>query len=117
MDSLLLKISSTNVTVNDPAIRKAAELIRRGGLVAFPTETVYGLGANALDREAVLRIFEAKQRPTWDPIIVHACSVEMAKNLVMILRAASPDWTRDRLLADPQVQRALFTERVTEGDQ
>jgi L-threonylcarbamoyladenylate synthase len=82
MDLLLLKISLANVTVNDPAIRRAAELIRRGGLVAFPTETVYGLGANALDREAVLRIFEAKQRPAWDPIIVHACSVEMAKSLV-----------------------------------
>ncbi len=70
------------VSADDPAIRQAAEIIRRGGLVAFPTETVYGLGANALDREAVLRIFEAKQRPAWDPIIVHACSIEMAKTLV-----------------------------------
>jgi L-threonylcarbamoyladenylate synthase len=82
MNSLLLKISLANVTLHDPAIRRAAELIRRGGLVAFPTETVYGLGANALERAAVLRIFEAKQRPAWDPIIVHACSVEMAKGLV-----------------------------------
>ena len=80
MRSLFLKVSFA--TVNDPAIRQAAELIRRGGLVAFPTETVYGLGANVLDREAVLRIFEAKQRPAWDPIIVHACSIEMAKSLV-----------------------------------
>jgi L-threonylcarbamoyladenylate synthase len=82
MHSLLLKTSSANVTADDPAIRQAAEIIRGGGLVAFPTETVYGLGANALDREALLRIFEAKQRPTWDPIIVHACSIEMAKSLV-----------------------------------
>ena len=82
MRSLLLKISFAKVTTDDPAIRQAAELIRRGGLVAFPTETVYGLGANALDREAVLRIFEAKQRPAWDPIIVHACSIEMAQTLV-----------------------------------
>lgn len=67
---------------SDPAIRQAAEIIRGGGLVAFPTETVYGLGANALDREAVLRIFAAKQRPSWDPIIVHASSVEMARSLV-----------------------------------
>ena len=82
MNSLLLKVAVANVTANDPAIRRAAALIRRGGLVAFPTETVYGLGANALDCRAVVRIFEAKQRPAWDPIIVHACSVAMAQSLV-----------------------------------
>lgn len=53
------------------AIARAAEILRGGGLVALPTETVYGLGANALDSAAVARIFEAKQRPAWDPIIVH----------------------------------------------
>lgn len=57
---------------SDPeSIRIAAEIIRGGGLVAFPTETVYGLGANALDPEAVAKIFEAKQRPSFDPLIVH----------------------------------------------
>jgi len=81
MSSLLLKVCP-NATAKDSAVLQAAEIIRRGGLVAFPTETVYGLGANALDREAVLRIFAAKQRPAWDPIIVHACSIEMAKSLV-----------------------------------
>lgn len=53
------------------AIERAAEILRSGGLVALPTETVYGLGANALDAAAVARIFQAKQRPSWDPIIVH----------------------------------------------
>jgi len=52
-------------------IRIAAEVLNSGGLVAFPTETVYGLGANALDEKAVLRIFEAKNRPADNPIIVH----------------------------------------------
>jgi len=52
-------------------IRVAAEVLKKGGLVAFPTETVYGLGANALDGKAVLRIFEAKNRPADNPIIVH----------------------------------------------
>lgn len=66
----------------DQNIRKAAEILRNGGLVAFPTETVYGLGANAENRDAVLKIFEAKQRPTWDPIIVHASSLEMLRTLV-----------------------------------
>lgn len=56
------------------AISHAAETLRHGGLVAFPTETVYGLGANALDRAAVARIFAAKERPPTDPLIVHLAS-------------------------------------------
>jgi L-threonylcarbamoyladenylate synthase len=57
---------------DDPAaIDEAAALLRAGGLVAFPTETVYGLGANALDAAAVARVFEAKERPSFDPLIVH----------------------------------------------
>ena len=53
------------------AIARAAQILRDGGLVALPTETVYGLGANALAPAAVARIFAAKQRPSWDPVIVH----------------------------------------------
>ncbi len=59
----------------------AAALIRAGRLVAFPTETVYGLGANALDPEAVARIYSAKGRPSTSPLIVHVASVEMARGL------------------------------------
>jgi L-threonylcarbamoyladenylate synthase len=59
-------------------IQRAAECLIRGGLVAFPTETVYGLGANAFDREAVQRIFAAKERPPTDPLIVHIASAEDA---------------------------------------
>jgi len=55
----------------DEAIEEAAEVIRRGGLVAFPTETVYGLGADASNPIAVARIFEVKRRPAFDPVIVH----------------------------------------------
>ena len=58
------------------AIARAAECLRRGGLVAFPTETVYGLGVHALNREAVRRLFEAKGRPANDPVIVHVASPE-----------------------------------------
>src|SRR3954465_8841288 len=60
-------------------MQRAAGLIRAGRLVAFPTETVYGLGANALDPEAVARIFAAKGRPRSSPLIVHVDSVEMAR--------------------------------------
>jgi L-threonylcarbamoyladenylate synthase len=59
-------------------LARAAEMIRAGRLVAFPTETVYGLGANALDAEAVDRIFRAKGRPATSPLIVHVASMEMA---------------------------------------
>src|SRR5215212_7365191 len=57
------------------AIQQAAEILLRGGLVAFPTETVYGLGANALDAAAVQRIFVAKGRPASDPLIVHIAAL------------------------------------------
>ena len=57
-------------------IARAAELLRTGRTVAFPTETVYGLGANALDTTAVEQIFVAKQRPHWDPLIVHLAGVD-----------------------------------------
>jgi L-threonylcarbamoyladenylate synthase len=60
------------------AVAEAAEIIRRGGLVAFPTETVYGLGADACNPLAVARIFEAKRRPRIDPIIVHVADSEEA---------------------------------------
>jgi L-threonylcarbamoyladenylate synthase len=63
-------------------IVRAAELIRAGELVAFPTETVYGLGANALDPRAVNKIYAAKGRPATSPLIVHVDSVEMARGLV-----------------------------------
>jgi len=56
------------------SIEQAARIIRSGGLVAFPTETVYGFGANALDATAAQKIFAAKERPLWDPLIVHVNS-------------------------------------------
>lgn len=64
-----------------PQLEQAAALIRAGRLVAFPTETVYGLGANALDERAVRRIFEVKGRPPTSPVIVHVASIEMARSL------------------------------------
>ena len=66
------------------AIREAAEIIRDGGLVAFPTETVYGLGADALSSRAVAKIFEVKNRPFFDPIIVHVESLEALEKLTCI---------------------------------
>ncbi|HZY90824.1 MAG TPA: L-threonylcarbamoyladenylate synthase, partial [Gemmataceae bacterium] len=79
----------------DPAvIARAAAALRAGGLVAFPTETVYGLGANALDAAAVDRIFAAKGRPAHNPLIVHVADEAAA-------RAVAGEWpaTASRLAA------------------
>lgn len=70
------------VQPDEEQLEKAAQLIRNGGLVAFPTETVYGLGANALDEEAVARVYAAKSRPWASPLIVHVSTVAMARSLV-----------------------------------
>jgi L-threonylcarbamoyladenylate synthase len=69
-------------SVGPAEIAIAARLLRSGKLVAFPTETVYGLGANALDPEAVASIYRVKRRPATSPLIVHVSSIEMAKSLV-----------------------------------
>lgn len=75
-------------------LKRAAQIIRMGGLVAFPTETVYGLGANALDAMAVARIFEAKERPSFDPLIVHISDREMLQRVVQEVPALA-----ERLMA------------------
>jgi L-threonylcarbamoyladenylate synthase len=68
----------------EAGLDRAAELLRNGGTVAFPTETVYGLGANALDPEAVAKIFAAKERPGWDPVIVHVSDRAMLNRVANI---------------------------------
>ena len=69
-------------------IRRAAEVIKRGGLVAFPTETVYGIGADAFNEEAVGRVYEAKGRPRDNPMIVH---IARASDAGLLARSLSPD--------------------------
>ncbi len=68
--------------ISPSELASAAELIRSGELVAFPTETVYGLGANALNPAAIDKIYAAKDRPATSPLIVHVSSIEMARELV-----------------------------------
>ena len=81
---------------------RAAAIIRAGGLVAFPTETVYGLGANAFDAPAVARIFEAKGRPTFDPLIVHIADRSDLAHLFT-----------ERALADPRIR--ILTDALWPG--
>ena len=75
-------LSTHTPALFDAAVKRAAELLRAGEVVALPTETVYGLAANALDEKAVAKIFQIKGRPANNPIIVHIASVEMAKGCV-----------------------------------
>ena len=79
---LIVDPQSPNTEASRTAIETAARIVREGGLVAFPTETVYGLGANALDSESVKKIFEAKERPSWDPLIVHVSDREMLSRVL-----------------------------------
>jgi L-threonylcarbamoyladenylate synthase len=72
-----------NVSPASPrSVARAAEILRAGGIVAFPTETVYGLGAVATDPQGVARIFEAKRRPFFDPLIVHVFDLAMLSRVV-----------------------------------
>ncbi len=92
MKTLRLKVTpeDLNSDTTRHAIETAADILRGGGLVAFPTETVYGLGANALDAHAVEKIFEAKQRPSWDPLIVHISDRAMLASVATGASFAEP---------------------------
>lgn len=68
--------------LQEDALRKAGEILKNGGLVAFPTETVYGLGGNALDPEASMKIYAAKGRPSDNPLIVHIAEMEKLEEIV-----------------------------------
>ena len=82
----VIRVDADDAEQRRAALREAAALLRAGRLVAFPTETVYGLGANALDAAAVRAIYDAKGRPAINPLIVHVASVAAAREL-------STDWT------------------------
>ena len=71
MDTKIINLQLLDQSEADTAYAEAARIIREGGLVAFPTETVYGLGANALDEQASAKIYAAKGRPSDNPLIAH----------------------------------------------
>jgi L-threonylcarbamoyladenylate synthase len=99
-------------------IARGAKLIEQGGLVAFPTETVYGLGGNAFDAEAVARIFEAKQRPSFDPLITHIADLAMLDRIAdvrddRVLQAAERFWPGALTLVVPK--RTCIPDLATSG--
>lgn len=100
------------------SVKEAAEVLRAGGLVAIPTETVYGLAANALDPEAVVKIYEAKQRPSFNPLIVHTDQVEKVRAWVdevppLANALAEAFWPGPLTLLLPR--RTLIPDIVTAG--
>lgn len=99
-------------------ISEAAKIIKNGGLVAFPTETVYGLGANAFNPFAVAKIFELKERPSFDPLIVHIVSFDDLKTLSMcvnenVMRLAKHFWPGPLTIVLPKSQ--IVPDIVTSG--
>jgi L-threonylcarbamoyladenylate synthase len=104
--------------VSQEEIRKAAEILRSGGLVVFPTETVYGLGANALDGRAVKKIYELKGRPATSPLIVHVASIAQARELAaewseQAEQLARDYWPGPLTLVVPK--RSVIPDEVTAG--
>jgi L-threonylcarbamoyladenylate synthase len=99
-------------------IEQAARIVREGGLVVFPTETVYGLGANALDASAVRKIYALKGRPTTSPLIVHVASIEQARELAAewlpeAERLARQYWPGPLTLVVPK--KSAIPDEVTAG--
>lgn len=86
MDTQTIIIDKENI--DEQAIARAGELIKRGGLVAFPTETVYGLGGNALDGKSAEKIYKAKGRPSDNPLIIHICDID---DLQYIVKSIPPE--------------------------
>ena len=109
------------VTANEETIAQAARILRSGGLVAFPTETVYGLGADATNGQAVARIFEAKGRPRFNPLIAHVADLAAARDLAdfgdAALALATKFWPGPLTLVLPLRAggRFLISELVTAG--
>jgi L-threonylcarbamoyladenylate synthase len=102
-----------------PGLARAAAILSEGGLVAFPTETVYGLGADARNGTAVAGIFEAKGRPRFNPLIVHLASVDAARQIVewnaQAERLAQAFWPGPLSLVLPLRADAGLSELVTAG--
>ncbi|MGH9600613.1 MAG: L-threonylcarbamoyladenylate synthase [Terracidiphilus sp.] len=103
MKTLRLTVDAARIGAAESveALDRAAAILRGGGLVALPTETVYGLGANAFDPAAVARIFAAKERPAWDPVIVHIAGPDKGAAMLGQLVSEVPE------AALPLVQRLI----------
>tara|TARA_A100001037_G_scaffold295585_1_gene314889 strand:+ start:2397 stop:3344 length:948 start_codon:yes stop_codon:yes gene_type:complete len=105
--------------ITNASIKEAAELLRRGELVSLPTETVYGLGANALDDTAVAKIFKAKNRPSFNPLIVHVPDISTAKRYAtfndLAERVADALWPGPLSIVLPRTSDCVLSKLVSAG--
>jgi L-threonylcarbamoyladenylate synthase len=113
-------VQTTEILAPDASgIVRAAELLRAGLLVAFPTETVYGLGADARNGRAVAGIFDAKGRPRFNPLIVHVTGLEEAARLIdlpeLAQRLATAFWPGPLTLVAPVRENSGIADLVTAG--
>ncbi|MAW90202.1 MAG: threonylcarbamoyl-AMP synthase [Altererythrobacter sp.] len=113
------KYVTETLGAEERGLRRAAAILASGGLVAVPTETVYGLAARADDEAAVARIYEAKGRPSFNPLIVHVSSIEMARALAAFSATAEhlakAHWPGPLTLVLPRRQDAGLAVAVTAG--
>ncbi len=105
--------------VDDASLARAAEILRGGGLVAFPTETVYGLGADAASPRAVAKIYAAKGRPSFNPLIAHVADVSAARRAALLdapaLRLAEAFWPGPLTLVAPVAPEGSVCELARAG--
>jgi L-threonylcarbamoyladenylate synthase len=98
---------------------RAASILRQGGIVAMPTETVYGLAADAADDDAVLKLYETKGRPRFNPLIAHCADLEMAQDIaefpLLALKLAEAFWPGPLTLVLPRKADAALSDLVTAG--
>ena len=113
------KYVTETLEADESGVARAAALLRDGGLVALPTETVYGLAARADNADAVARIYAAKGRPSFNPLIVHVASLEQAERLArfspVALELAEKHWPGPLTLVLPRREGAGLAEAVTAG--
>ncbi|PZX19566.1 translation factor SUA5 [Palleronia aestuarii] len=112
-------MQAQRLSPSDDDLARAVAILRAGGLLAFPTETVYGLGADARSDKAVARIFAAKERPRFNPLIVHVPDIDAARALVRLegdaLRLAEAFWPGPLTLVAPLAPDAGISPLVTAG--
>ncbi|WP_413776450.1 L-threonylcarbamoyladenylate synthase [Rhodopseudomonas sp. P2A-2r] len=111
---------TTRMTAADPdALKDAARCLRNGGLVAFPTETVYGLGADAGNAAAIARLYQAKGRPAFNPLIAHVADLAAARNIAVFdaeaLNLAESFWPGPLTLVLPKAPNCPVADLATAG--
>ena len=114
-----LGLKTQTLPADGAAVAEAARCLSAGGLVAFPTETVYGLGADAAQPKAVARIYEAKGRPSFNPLIAHVADLEAARQIARFdataTRLAEAFWPGPLTLVLPKTEQCTVAELATAG--